>query len=179
MAPPSNRDFAFIINQEPFPRQYLVEISRRTKTVKKNIDLYKPNVIFTPPTMNVILKSLLDNDELFNFHRQVVKKAMVEAITANNPAILESTAALQAVAVESVVKQEILKVLNATPSTPINCTRGLLTRSKERQFRKIFSNWHELRTKRLRDEHYLSNTFITAIERSKCELKYIMKKLKI
>jgi hypothetical protein len=53
MVPLSNRDFAFIVNVDSFPSPYLVEMSRRKKIKKKNVNFSKPNVIFTPPKINL------------------------------------------------------------------------------------------------------------------------------
>jgi hypothetical protein len=70
----SNNDFAFIVNVDSFLSPYLVEMSRRKKIKKKNVNFYKPNVILTPPKMNFIFKSILDNGPLFKRHLQVIKK---------------------------------------------------------------------------------------------------------
>ena len=154
----------------------LVEISRWTKTEKKNVDFYMPNVIYPPTKMKFILKSVLDTHELFQNHRQVVKEAMVAAILSKNKDALGSTSALQDLAVESIIKQEISKVLFTTRT---DSTRLVLTRRKGHLFNEMLLSCRQLRRKRLRDEHYLKNTFLSDIRRSKSELKYIRKKLKI
>ncbi len=59
MVPLSNRNFAFIVNVESFPRTYLVELSPRKRIKKKNVNFYKPDVIFRPPKMNFIFTSSL------------------------------------------------------------------------------------------------------------------------
>jgi hypothetical protein len=170
--PPKSNDFAFIVNRHPFPNPYLVHMSRMSKTRKETLDYFEPNVIYTPRSMDFILKSLLHNEELFNFHRQVVKESMLEAITSNDKNVLESSTILQTLAVESVAKQETSRVLFGTVRAP-------LTRHNEHKFNRIMSKWRELRMKRLSDEHYLSNTFISDVKRSKIELKFIMKQEKV
>ena len=170
--PPKSNDFAFIVNRHPFPNPYLVHMSRMSKTRKETLDYFKPNVIYTPRSMDFILKPLLHNEELFNFHRQVVKESMLEAITSNDKNVLESSTILQTLAVESVAKQETSRVLFGTVRAP-------LTRHNEHKFNRIMSKWRELRMKRLSDEHYLSNTFISDVKRSKIELKFIMKQEKV
>ncbi len=170
--PPKSNDFAFIVNCHPFPNPYLVHMSRMSKTRKETLDYFKPNVIYTPRSMDFILKPLLHNEELFNFHRQVVKESMLEAITSNDKNVLESSTILQTLAVESVAKQETSRVLFGTVRAP-------LTRHNEHKFNRIMSKWRELRMKRLSDEHYLSNTFISDVKRSKIELKFIMKQEKV
>ena len=119
--------------------------------------------------MNFILKPLLHNDELFNLHRQVLKETMLEVMTSNNDEALSSSAVLQTLGVESVAKQEISRVLDTVPFTCRN----------ERQFNKIMSNWRKVRMKRLRNEHYLPSTFIADVQRSKIELKFVIKQLKL
>jgi hypothetical protein len=175
--PPKSNDFAFIVNRHPFPHPYLVHMSRMSKTRKETLDYFKPNVIYAPRTMDFILKPLLHDEELFNLHRQVLKDSMLKVITSNDKDVLGSSTILQTLAVESVAKQEISRVLfrigESTNRAPP------LTRHNERKFNKIMSNWRELRMKRLSDEHYLSNTFISDVKRSKIELKFIMKRAKM
>jgi hypothetical protein len=174
--PPKSNDFAFIVNRRPFPNPYLVHMSRMSKTRRETLDYFEPNVIYAPRSMDFILKPLLHNEELFNFHRQVLKESMLEAITSNNKDVLGSSNILQTLAVESVAKQEIARVLFGT--TGESTSRAPFTRLKEHKFKKIMSNWRELRMKRLSDEHYLSNTFISDVKRSKIELKFIMRQAK-
>ena len=162
-------DFAFIVDRHPLPSPYLVHMSRMSKTTKKNLDFFKLNVMYLPRTMNFILKPLLHNDELFNLHHQVLKEAMLEVMTSNNYEALNSSAILQTLGVESVAKQEISRVLDAVP----------LTRHNEHKFNKIMSKWRQLRMKRLRNEHHLPSTFIADVQRSKIELKFIIKQLKM
>jgi hypothetical protein len=176
MAPLSNRDFAFIVNVDSFPSPYLVEMSRWKKIRKKNVNFYKPNVIFTPPKMNFIFKSILDNGPLFNIHLQGIKETMLEAIVSNNEDTLANGSILQTLGVESMVKQDIWSRLN---STGTGSTTAPLTRRKGHLFDKTLSKWRELRTKRLRDEHHLHCSFLSDTKRSKSELKYVMKKFKI
>jgi hypothetical protein len=175
-APLKSNNFAFIVNRHPFPNPYLVHMSRMSKTRKETLDYFKPNVIYTPRSMDFILKPLLHNEELFNFHRQVLKESMLEAITRNDEDVLGSSTNLQTLAVESVAKQEISRVLFGAGES---ASRSPLTRRNEYKFNKIMSNWRVLRMKRLRDEHYLSNTLITDVKRSKIELKFIMKQEKV
>jgi hypothetical protein len=170
--PLKSNDFTFIVNWQPFPNPYLVHLSRMSKTRKENLDYFKPNVIYTPRSMDFILKPLLHNEELFNFHRQVLKESMLEAITSNDKNVLESSNILQTLAVESVAKQEASRVLFGTGRAP-------LTRRNEHTLNNIMSKWREVRMKRLSDEHYLSNTFISDVKRSKIELKFIMKQEKV
>ena len=176
-AAPESNDFAFIVNRRPFPSPYLVHMSRMSKTRKETLDYFAPNVIYTPRSMDFILKPLLHNEELFNFHRQVLKESMLEAITSNDKDVLESCTILQTLAVESVAKQEITRVLFGTGES--TNSRAPFTRRNEHKFKKILSNWRELRLKRLSDEHYLTNTFISDVKRSKIELKFIMKQEKV
>jgi hypothetical protein len=112
MAPLSNRNFAFIVNVDSFPSPYLVEMSRWKKIKKKNVNFYKPNVIFTPPKMNFIFKSILDNGPLFKIHLQCIKETMLEAIVSNNEDTLANGSILQTLGVESMVKQDIWSRLN-------------------------------------------------------------------
>ncbi len=171
----SNRNFAFIVNVDSFSSPYLVEMSRRKKIKKKNVNFYKPNVIFTPLKMNFIFKSILDNGPLFKMHLQVIKETMLEAIVSNNEDTLANGSILQTLGVESMVKQDIWIRLN---STGTGSTTAPLTRQKGHLFDETLSKWRELRTKRLRDEHHLNCSFLSDAKRSKSELKYVMKKFK-
>jgi hypothetical protein len=176
MAAVSNRDFAFIVNVDSFPSPYLVEISRRKKIKKKNVNFFKPNAIFTPPTMNFIFKSIVDNRRLFKNHHQVIKEAMLEAIQCPNQEALASAGSLQTIGIECIVKQEISKVLNATGSAT---SRAPITCHKEHLLNDTLSKWRIVRCKRLIDEQHLHCSFISDMKRSKSELKYVIDKFKI
>ena len=119
--------------------------------------------------MNFILKPLLHNDGLFNLHRWVLKEAILEVMTTNNNGALSSSAILQTLGVESVAKQEISRIFDEVP----------ITRRNEHKFNKIMSNWRNLIMKPLRNEHYLPSTFTSDVRRSKIELKFVIKQLKI
>jgi hypothetical protein len=135
MTTPRSDGFAFIVDRHSLPSPYLVHMSCMSKTTKKNLDFFKPNVIYLPRTMNFILKLLLHDDKLLNLHRQVLKEAMLEAMTSNNDEALSRSAILQTLlGVESVVKQEIPRVLHAVP----------LTRRNDHKLNKIMSNWRKL-----------------------------------
>jgi hypothetical protein len=47
----SGRYFAFVVNVKCLPDPFLVEISRRTKTERKTVEFYKPNVLYCPSEM--------------------------------------------------------------------------------------------------------------------------------
>ena len=145
------------------------------KIKKKNVNFYKPNAIFTPRKMNFIFKSILDNGPLFKMHLQVIKETMLEAIVSNNEDTLANGSILQTLGVESMVKKDIWIRLNSTGSgsttAPLTCQKGHL-------FDETLSKWRKLQTKRLRDEHHLTCSFLSDAKRSKSELKYVMKKFK-
>jgi hypothetical protein len=88
---------------------------------------YEPNVIFTPPMMNFIFKSILGNGPLFKIHLQVIKETMLEGIESNNEETLANGSILQTLSIESLVKQHILVQLNATGTgsntTPLTCRK--------------------------------------------------------
>jgi hypothetical protein len=168
-SPSITNGFAFIVDRHPLPSPYLVHISRMSTTTKKNLDFFQPNVLYLPETMNFILKPLLHNDELFNLHRKVLKETMLEVITSNNDEALGSSNPLQTLGVESVVKQEISRVFNRLPLTCCN----------EHKLNQIMSNWRALQMKRLQNEHYLPCTFISDVQCSKIELKFVIKQLKM
>jgi hypothetical protein len=125
--------------------------------------------------MNFIFKSILDNCRLFKIHHQVIKETMLAAIESNDEEALESVAVPQTPGVESIVKQEILMVLNATACRGGNTVAAPLTRSKEHLFHETSSKWRKLRTKRLGDEQHLQRSFVSDAKRSKSELKCVMK----
>ncbi len=103
MACHSSRSFAFIVNREGLPNPFLVEISRRTKTLPKDVAFYEPSIYYCPPTMTVILRSILDNQELFEQHRWVVKAAMVSILEEADGDVLDDEWKLQKIAVEAIV----------------------------------------------------------------------------
>jgi hypothetical protein len=83
--------------------------------------------------------------------------------------ITSSSAILQTLGAELVAKQDISRVLDAVP----------LNRRNEHKFNKIMSNWRKFQMKQLRNEHYLPCTFIANVQRSKIELKFVIKQLKM
>jgi hypothetical protein len=84
MTAPLTNGFTFIGDRHPLPSPYLVHMSRMSKTTKKNLDFFKPNVVYLPQLMTFILKPLLHNDELFNLHPKVLKETMLEVITGSS-----------------------------------------------------------------------------------------------
>ncbi len=151
---------------KPLPCSYFADVEDHQEESRF---FFKPNVVYLPETMNFILKPLLHNNELFNLHRQVLKEAMLEVTTSNNDETLYSSANLQTLGVESVAKQEISRILASLR----------LTRRNQHKFNEIMSSWRKLRMKRLRNEHYLPSTFIADVQRSKAELKFVIKQLKM
>jgi hypothetical protein len=168
---PSKRWFCIHRRSAPIakPISGRLHMSRMSKTTKKNLDFFQPNVIYLPRTTNFILKPLLHNNKLFNLHHQVLNKTMLEVVPTNNNEALRRSAMLQTLGVDSVAKQEISRVFHAVP----------LTRRNEHKFNKIMSNWRKLRMKRIRNEHYSTSTFIEDVQRSKIELKFVIKQLKV
>lgn len=175
----SRRDYAFILNRHPFPNPFLVEISRRTKTQRKNVAFYLPDVVFCPQQMKSILEAILYDESLFKHHRQVVKVAMVEALTEHTTdgGHLES-ASLVTIAVEAIIKEEIWKFLHPDSNDTRNTCTGtgsipLATRSQTNFIAKLMGDWRMLRTKRLKIEEYLRYSFAEDVQRSKSELAYV------
>jgi hypothetical protein len=157
---------------KPLPGTYVSYVEDHQEDCR----FFKPNVIYLPRTMNFILKPLLHNEEIFNLHRQVLKEALLEVIKSENDEALSSSSILQTLCVESVAKQEVSRVLDAGSH---NNTRVPLTRRSNHKFNRIMSTWRKLRFKRVRNEHYLPNKFIADVQRSKLELKFVIKQLKI
>jgi hypothetical protein len=60
---------SFIVNVQCLPDPFLVDMSRRTKTERKTVEFYEPNVLYCPREMEPILKAILDDGELFKYHR--------------------------------------------------------------------------------------------------------------
>jgi hypothetical protein len=105
----SGQHFAFIVNVNCLPDPFLVEISRRTKTERKMVEFYEPNVIYCPREMEPILQAILDDGELFRNHRQVVKQAMVSSIkSTSNPSNFKYSE-MQELASTAIIDSEILK----------------------------------------------------------------------
>ena len=169
----SRRDYAFILNRHPFPSPFLVEISRRTKTQRKNVAFYLPDVIFCPQEMKLILEAILYDAGLFKFHRQVVKEAMVAVLENDkNGTPPPNPSSLETIAVEAIIKEEISKILNPR-ADEVGNTRSLVTRRRKHTFQKIISDWRKLRARRVIDESYLQYTFTEDVKRSKSELSYV------
>jgi hypothetical protein len=159
MACHSSRSFAFIVNREGLPNPFLVEISRRTKTLPKDVAFYEPSVYYCPPTMTVILQSILDNQQLFEQHRWVVKAAMISVLEEADGDVLDDEWKLQKIAVEAIV---------------VAVAEKQSTDEIARNRRRILLAYCNLREKRLVDEAYLQPTFVEDVKGSLNELKYIL-----
>jgi hypothetical protein len=159
MACHSSRSFAFIVNREGLPNPFLVEISRRTKALPKDLVFYEPSVYYCPPTMTVILQSILDNQELFEQHQWVVKPAMVSVLEEADGDVLDDEWELQKIAVEAIV----VAVAEKQSTDEIARNRKI-----------ILLACCNLQEKRLVDEAYLRPTFVEDVKRSLNELKYIV-----
>ena len=155
MATISGRKFAFIVNQVDLPNPFLVEISRRTKTLPRHVAYYEPCVFYCPPTMTIILKSTKTNRNLLLYHQSVVKQSMVTILQEGDLDIIESESQLQTIAVEAIVSVE-----------------ALMTRNKKTK-QNLISECRKLRAKRVRDEAYLQASFLEDVHRSLTELKYL------
>ncbi len=155
MATISGRKFAFIVNQVDLPNPFLVEISRRTKTLPRYVSYYESCVFYCPPTMTIILKSTKTNRNLLLYHQSVVKQSMVTILQEGDLDIIESESQLQTIAVEAIVSVE-----------------ALMTRNKKTK-QNLISECRKLRAKRVRDEAYLQASFLEDVHRSLTELKYL------
>jgi hypothetical protein len=151
MTTTSGRKFAFIVNQVELPNPFLVEISRRTKTLPRHVAYYEPCVFYCLPTMTIILKS-----SLLRYHRSVVKQSMVTVLQEADPDIIGSESQLRTIAVEAIVSVEAWK-----------------TRNKRTRKQDLISECRKLRAKQVRDEAYLQATFLEDVNRSLTELKFL------
>ena len=167
----SGQHFAFIVNVKCLPDPFLVEISRRTKTERKTVEFYEPNVLYCPREMEPILKAILDDGELFKNHRQVVKQMMVSTIQSTpNPSSLKYSE-MQELAVTAIIDSEISKqTLLGLHSTLSLESRTRWAASSES---KIKMKWKQLWLKRNNEETHLVPTFAENVKRSLRELNYV------
>jgi hypothetical protein len=152
MATTSGRKFAFIVNQVELLNPFLVEISRRTKTLPRHVAYYEPCVFYCPPTMTIILKS-----SLLRYHQSVVKQSMVTVLQEADPDIIGSESQLRTIAVEAIV----------------SAVEASKTRNKRTRKQDLISECRKLRAKQVRDEAYLQATFSEDVNRSLTELKFL------
>jgi hypothetical protein len=168
----SGRHFAFIVNVKCLPDPFLVEMSRRTKTERKTVEFYEPNVLYCPKEMEPILQAILDDGELFRNHRQVVKQVMVATInrTPNPSSLLFHE--LQELAVTAIIDSELSKKaflgLHSTLSLESR------TRSAASRTTKIKTKWKQVWLKRHYEESHLVLTFAENVKRSLRELNYVI-----
>jgi hypothetical protein len=120
--------------------------------------------------MNFILKpQLYFTTTNYLIYSKVFKETMFKVIISNNDEALGSSNLLQTLGVESVAKQEISRVSDRLPLTCCN----------KHKFNQIMSNSRALQMKRLQNEHCFPCTFISDVRRSKIELKFVIKQLKM
>ena len=120
--------------------------------------------------MNVILKELIHCDYLYHQHLESVTKALFEAIKTNDNELLKDSKSLQSLCIESILKDEILSIFHDKKLMQVT------TRRQEHLINNLLFDCHKLRQKRLRNEHYLRNSFYMDVTRSKNELHYILEK---
>jgi hypothetical protein len=165
----SGRHFAFIVNVNCLPDPFLVEISRRTKTERKTVEFYEPNVIYCPREMEPILQAILDDGELFRNHRQVVKQAMVSSIKSTSDPSNFKYSEMQELAVTAIIDSEILKHQKLLTLSLESRTRSVASRTS-----KIKTKWKEVWLKRNNEESHLVPTFAENVKRSLRELSYVI-----
>ncbi len=102
----SGQHFAFIVNVNCLPDPFLVKISRRTKTERKTVEFV---LYYCPREMEPILQAILDDDELFKNHQQVVKQLMVSSIKSTKDPSNFEYSEMQELAVTAIIDSEILK----------------------------------------------------------------------
>ena len=169
----SGRHFAFIVNVNCLPDPFLVEISRRTKTERKTVEFYEPNVIYYPREMEPILQAILDDGELFRNHRQVFKQAMVSSIKSTSDLSNFKYSEMQELAVTAINHSEILKHQKLLTLSLESRTRSVASRTS-----KIKTKWKQLWLKRNNEESHLVPTFAENVKRSLRELSYVIDILK-
>jgi hypothetical protein len=133
----SGRHFAFIVNIKRLPDPFLVELSRRTKTAKRNVEFYEPNVLYCPPEMEPILQALLDDNSLFKHHRHIVKEAMVSTLQHMEDSSHFDYRAVHETALEAIMDIEIAKRMYP---------KNVRTRLAHRRHNKVKAALKSLRT---------------------------------
>jgi hypothetical protein len=163
------RQFAFISNVDAFPNPFLVEISRRTGTTRRQISYYQDKVTFCPSVLDPILRSILDNKTIFCRHRMLLKTKVLSLIEEEKRAMTVATESLLSLqicitkCIETILYHEIFSRIGF-----------LRTRKKLRTARRLLSEVQKIRKKRLRDERHLPVPFAADLQRSKQELNFVL-----
>jgi hypothetical protein len=162
-----SREFAFITKVKAFPDPFLVEISRRTGTTRRQVGFYRRHVTYCPSIFSPILQSIFDDKIIFCCYRTLLKKTVLSYIHE-----VHETGGGEC---PSSFKGAVLSAINAIIEFEIFVRMSLpRTRRTTRFINKIINEVHRLRLNRLREEHHLPSSFSSDVHRTKLELNYVL-----
>jgi hypothetical protein len=170
-----SRQFAFISNVDEFPNPFLVEISRRTGTTRRQILYYQDKVTFCPSVLDPILRSILDNKTIFCRHRMLLKTKVLSLIEEEKRAMTVATES-RPLSLQICITKCIETILYHEIFSRIGF---LQTRKKLRTARRLLSDVQKIRKKRLRDERHLPVPFAADLQRSKQELNFVLESFRM
>ena len=114
--------YAFMINVDPFPNLYLVEISSRTNLEYRQVSFYEPNVRYCTPVMDIVLKEIQDNGSFFGKYWSSLQEILLYTLCDNENHIMEE---LHNVVVNTIISTELMVLSDqqGIMDTPMNTDR--------------------------------------------------------
>ena len=114
--------YAFMINVDPFPNLYLVEISSRTNLEYRQVSFYEPNVRYCTPVMDIVLKEIQDNGSFFGKYWSALQEILFHTLCNNENHTMEE---LHNIVVNTIISTELIILSDqlGIMDTPMNTDR--------------------------------------------------------
>jgi hypothetical protein len=162
--------YAFITGQLDLPDPFLCELSRRTKTTRRHLSYYEPNVVYCPSAVDPIVRCILDRSSiLYKEYRSQAKLSLLRSIHLFSETSITEDQARETI-LEDIVTMEIQKRLRWD-------FYFCRTRQATKYQAVITTQWQLTRQKRLVDEKHLRyRSFSADVDRSLGELSFVMHK---
>ena len=114
--------YAFMINVDPFPNLYLVEISSRTNLEYRQVSFYEPNVRYCTPVMDIVLQEIQDNGSFFGQYWSALQEILFDTLCNNENHTMEE---LHDVVLNTIISTEliILSDQQGIMDTPMNADK--------------------------------------------------------
>ena len=99
------RRYAFMINVDPFPNLFLVEMSRRTNLGHRQVSYFEPNVTYCPPSMNTVLEDIQNNLNFFDKYWSLIKQSFFRNLSKDNVLTMED---LHSLVLDTIISLELI-----------------------------------------------------------------------
>lgn len=169
------RQYAFVIGAKNLPSPFLVELSRRTKTAERDLQIYQPGVRSCPKVLCPVIKSMLESPKCYPRHRMLIKGSILhfmdELYKLEEQGLDGNSIRNKLVdqVMENIIDFEVCEQIGKT-----NLRRW--TRSNQADQEMIQMEVKSIRLMRKIQEHHLPLQFNGDYERTRNELNFVFTK---